>query len=356
LTNLQKLGLNKFFEKQFENYSSGKYILARVAIENKSNFILYTEEGETSGEITGKFHFKAEDKTEYPVVGDWVVVKKVSGENKVIIEKVLDRESKFSRKQAWAKTDEQIIAANIDTVFIITSLNLEINIRRIERYITMIRENNVEPVIILSKEDLCENVEEIINEVKTVSLDTKIYAISSIENKGMDELLKYFEGNKTVAVVGSSGVGKSTLINCLLNSDKMKVKEIAEYKDKGKHTTSHRELILLPGGGLIIDTPGMREVQMWEGSEGVSETFADVENFTGQCKFSDCKHKSEPGCAIKKAIENGELDEERYMSYLKLQSEIKYFENRNNQKALLAEKKKSKKVIATHKKNGNKKY
>ncbi len=350
--NLTKYGWNKFFEEHFAQFSNEGFSPGRVAIGHKSQYILYTESGEMTAEISGKFHFISGDKSDFPAVGDWVVIRAIPDENKAIIEQILPRQNRFSRKSAGAKTEEQIAASNIDIVFIMSSLNQDINLRRIERYLTLAWECEVTPVIILSKADLCDIIYEKLSEVEAISFNTKIHVISAEENTGLGELTQYFENNKTVAVLGSSGVGKSTLINILSGREKMKVSEIGEYKDKGKHTTTHRELILLPSGGLIIDTPGMRELQLWEGSDGVAETFQDIEKFIGQCKFSDCKHDTEPGCAIKTAINNGEIDEDRYNSYLKLQREVSYFERRQNNKAALAEKKKWKKLSANAKKIG----
>jgi ribosome biogenesis GTPase len=367
--NLKQYGWNDFFAEQFSPFSNDGFSAGRVAIEHKSQYILYTEFGELTAEISGKMYFNSESKGDFPAVGDWVVIRPFLDENKAIIEHVLPRQSKFSRKSAGAKTEEQIAASNVDTVFIMSSLNQDINLRRIERYLTLAWDSEVLPVIILSKADVYnvtrntvssspngvrtyKTLDEVIAEVEGISFNSKIHVISASENTGLEQLSQYFAGNKTIAVLGSSGVGKSTLINSLSGRAKMKVSDIGLYKDKGRHTTTHRELILLPSGGLIIDTPGMRELQMWEGSEGVAETFQDIEKFIGLCRFSDCKHDTEPGCAIKSAIESGEIDEDRYNSYLKLQREVSYFERRQNHKAALAEKKKWKKLSADAKKKG----
>ncbi len=352
--NLKKYGWNDFFEEEFGDYKNKGFSAGRVSIEHKSQYVLYTEFGELTAEVSGKMHFNGASKDDFPAVGDWVVIRPIinNNEKKAIIEHVLPRQSKFSRKAAGSKTDEQIVSSNIDVVFIMSSLNQDINLRRIERYLTLAWENEVTPVIVLSKADLCEDLEEKLALVEGISFNTKTHVISAAENTGVDELDQYFENNNTVAVIGSSGVGKSTLINRLSDWTKMKVSDISLYKDKGRHTTSHRELILLPTGGMIIDTPGMREIQLWEGGEGVTETFSDIEKFMGECKFSDCKHDTEPGCAIKRAIKSGEIDEDRYHSYLKLQREVNYFERRQNKKAALEEKKRWKKMTTEGRKIG----
>lgn len=346
ITTLSRLGWDNFFEKEFEKISVADLLPGRVLRVNKSNYLIQTSTGEFSAEVSGKFHFNADGPSDFPAVGDWIAMQIIEDEKKGIIEHLIVRKNSFSRKVAGAKTDEQVIASNIDYVFIISSLNQDINLRRIERYVTLSRECKLNPVIILSKSDQCDAIEEIVREVSSVCGNIAVHAISALKDIGIEELQKYFEGNKTVAVVGSSGVGKSTLINRLMNSDSMEVRETSSYKDKGRHTTSHRELLILPEGGMIIDTPGMRELQLWEGSEGVSETFADIEKYLGQCKFSDCKHESEPGCAIRKAMDAGELDEDRYRSYQKLQREINWFENRKDKKAMMEQKKKWKKITA----------
>ncbi len=346
--NLNKLGYNSFFEAYFNEYASEGQIPGRIAIQNLSNFTVYTELGELLGEVSGKFRFEVENGTAevngFPAVGDWVLLRAFPEENKAIIDKILPRKNKFSRKEAGAKTVEQIVAANIDIVFIVNALNHDFNLRRLERYLTTVMDNEIRPVIILSKADLADDLDAKIEEVRDVVGVIPIHAISVKENFGLEELEQYFVNNNTVAVLGSSGVGKSTLINTLAGEEKFFVQEVSDFSNKGKHTTTHREMIILDNGGLIIDTPGMRELQLWEGGEGVAETFDDLEELSFQCKFSDCLHKDEPGCAIRAAINKGEVDETRLKSYLKLMKEVKYLESKQNVKTAIENKKKWKQV------------
>lgn len=341
---LTSFGYKNFFKEQFSGFSENGFAPARVAVENKNNYILYSDYGELIAELSGKFYFNYERSDEYPAVGDWVVIRPLIEEKKALIEHVLPRQNSFSRKTAGVKTDEQVIASNIDVLFIMTSLNKDLNPRRIERYLTLAMDRGLQPVIVLSKSDLCEDVNEAMKSIEKIVKEIPLHAVSSIKKEGINELLKYLEGNKTSAIVGSSGVGKSTFINALLGEEKLEVKDITDYKDRGIHTTTRRELIVLPDGGMIIDTPGMRELQLWEGSGGLSDVFDDIEILTGKCRFGDCKHESEPGCAVREAMENGELDEDRYHSYLKLLREIKYFEFKKDFKASVIERKKWKKI------------
>jgi ribosome biogenesis GTPase len=352
LDKLKLYGWNDFFEAYFNEYAGNGLSAARVAVENRNNYELYSELGELIAEKSGKFFYNAQSADELPAVGDWVVAMPIQKEAKAVISAVLPRKTKFSRKKAGAVTEEQIVAANIDNAFIVSSLNQELNFRRMERYLALAWDNDVKPVIVLSKADVCDDVYAKLVETQNNITGTDVHVVSAMKNAGIDELFKYFEGNKTIAVIGSSGVGKSTLINSLLHWKKMKVSEISLYKDKGRHTTTHRELTLVPGGGLIIDTPGMREIQLWEGGEGLSELFEDIERLALDCKFSDCRHESEPGCAVKEAIKNGTLDAKRFKSFRKLQNEINYFERKQNIKAQLEEKKKWKKLTSEGRERG----
>ncbi|HEU5139422.1 MAG TPA: ribosome small subunit-dependent GTPase A [Bacillales bacterium] len=346
--NLKALGWNERLEEAFAAYKAEGFIAARVALEHKEMYQLYTESGETLGEITGNFRFRAYDREDYPAVGDWVAVKEQPGGQKASIYAILPRQSKFSRKAAGTDVSEQIIAANVNTVFLVNALNHDFNVRRIERYLTITWESGANPVIILSKADLCADIEEKIAEVETVAFGVPVHVISAARNEGLEELERYFQQNETVALLGSSGVGKSTLINRLYGEDIQSVKEIREDDGRGRHTTTHRELILLPGGGILIDTPGMRELQLWESEESLSHSFADIEELADQCRFRDCRHESEPGCAVKSAIEDGHLDESRFNNYLKLQRELAFLERKNNKKARLEEKERRKRTTKAH--------
>jgi ribosome biogenesis GTPase / thiamine phosphate phosphatase len=323
---LRKIGWDNYFEEKFKEFTDRGFEVGRISSEHKSLYKLFTEKGEISGEISGKMRFLAEESGAYPAVGDWVVINIINGEDRAIIHDILPRKSKFSRKEAGSITKEQIAASNVDTVFLVNSLNEDFNLRRIERYLIVAWESGAVPVIILSKADLCEDLDEKLRSVEKIAVGVEIHTISSFRREGLDALNKYFEKNKTVVLLGSSGVGKSTLINELIGETIMETKEISSMNSKGKHTTTYRQLIVLPQGGVVIDTPGMRELQLWDGNEGISGTFEDIEGIAGECYFADCKHQKEPNCAIKKALNDGSLSPERFENYKKLLKEIKFIE------------------------------
>ncbi|MCK5125391.1 MAG: ribosome small subunit-dependent GTPase A [candidate division Zixibacteria bacterium] len=337
--NLENLGWNKFFENNFEAYKSEGYLAGRVSRENRGNYIVLSNESQMLAEISGKFQHNADYRSDYPAVGDWVVFS-MREENRATIHAVLERKSKFTRQAVLSggnpdgggKTDEQVLAANIDTIFLVSGLDDDYNPRRIERFVSIAWDSGAVPVILLNKSDLCDDIESVITEVESVAFGVPTFAISAKDSIGLDNIHQYLIQGQTVAFLGSSGVGKSSIINCLFGEERLKTTEVRGDDSKGRHTTTHRELLVLPEGGIVIDTPGMRVIRAWSNDEGISRTFEDIEKLTGQCRFSDCKHQSEPGCAIQAGLSDGTISTKRYESYLKLQKEIAHLERRKDVK------------------------
>jgi ribosome biogenesis GTPase len=275
---------------------------------------------------------RAERALDLPAVGDWVVFEPLPPPSRSMIQALLPRRSAFVRKVAGQTTQEQVVAANVDVVFLVNALNEDLNLRRIERYLTLAWESGSNPVIVLTKSDLCEDLEHALGEVQGVALGVPIHIVSNVTGDGVAELHPYLGPGRTIALLGSSGVGKSSLVNSLVGAEVQVVKEIRE-DGRGRHTTTHRELIAVPQGGLVLDTPGMRELQLWEASDGIQGSFEDIVLLSHACRFRDCTHNSEPGCAISKAIKTGKLKAARYESYLKLQRELRFLETRRDKKA-----------------------
>ncbi len=325
---LEDLGWSDRLATAFQPHSVGGLVPARVAVQHRGAYVLYSELGELRATVAGRLEHDAAGAGDLPAVGDWVAVAPRVQERTATIQAVLPRHTKFSRKVALTAAAEQVLAANVDTVFLVTSLNEDLNLRRVERYLALAWESGAQPVVILTKTDLCADVELRVLEVEGVAFGVPVHPISNLTGDGLDLVRSYLLPGKTVALLGSSGVGKSTLVNTLAGADLLAVKEIRESDGEGRHTTSHRQLVLLPEGGLVLDTPGMRELQLWESSDGLGETFADVEELAAQCRFSDCAHRTEPGCAVQAALENGTLEFGRWASYRKLQRELAHLERR----------------------------
>lgn len=341
---LKTLGWNQHFEQHFASYTDPSFIVGRVTLEHKRIYRVMTEGGELLAEISGKMRYQAFDREDYPAIGDWVVMHPRWEEQKATIHAILPRQSKFSRKAAGGALEEQIVAANVNTVFLVNALNLDFNLRRIERYLLVTWESGANPVIVLSKADLCEDIEDKIAEVESIALGVPIFAISSVAHQGLEQLLPYVQVGQTVALLGSSGAGKSSLVNALSNQQLQVVQEVRSGDDRGKHTTTHRELFFLPSGGLMIDTPGMRELQLWDSNEGLADTFKDIQELAERCRFYDCNHTTEPGCAIQTALEDGTLTDKRYQNYVKLQRELAFLARKENRQAQSAEKDRWKKI------------
>ncbi len=344
VTDLTTFGWDDFFETNFKTYAGSGYTCGRVALEHKNFFRVYTQDGEVLAEISGKLRHEAVNRGDLPAVGDWVVIRLRPEGDRVTIHAVLPRRTSFVRKIAGSRTEEQIIGANIDTVFLLSSLNQDFSVRRIERYLIIAWESGANPIIVLSKSDLCDRVADRISEVQAVARGVPVHAISVVTGLGLEDVAQYFKRGQTGALLGSSGVGKSTLINHLAGDDHLKVQTVREHDDRGRHTTTHRELILLPRGGLVLDTPGMRELQLWDGDESLQLVFEDIEALAEKCFFGDCRHQDEPRCAVREALGAGTIDTGRYESYEKLQKELKYLARKKDKLTEIVEKKKWKKL------------
>lgn len=339
--NLNDLGWNSFWQDRYQPFDADGLVPARVAREEKLAYLVLCEEGELTAELSGKLRHSATSGGDLPAVGDWVAIKVRPEESKATVCAVLPRKSSFSRKVAGSRTEEQVVAANIDTVFLVSGLDggRGLNLRRIERYLAVAWDSGADPVIVLNKADVCDDVDACLAEVGSIAFGAPVHAVSAVHRQGLDSLGRYLTGGVTVALLGLSGVGKTTLINTLLGTD-LDVCEVREDDRRGRHTTTHRELIVEPGRGIVIDTPGMRELQLWGNEEGLGATFEDVEAFAAQCRFGDCGHGTEPGCAVRQALDDGALKAARWQSYVKLQKELHYLGRRQDHKARVIEREK----------------
>jgi len=323
LYSLDQLGYSSYFQNQNQD---GTLHTGRISTLANGIYKVLSTDGEFQCRVSGKFYHQANDARDFPCVGDWILFERMSGESKGVIHRVLERKSILSRRSPGEKQEEQLMAANVDTVFLVNALNQDFNVRRMERYLMQVYESGASPVFILTKRDLCDDVKEKIESVEDIAFGIPIHAIDSLHREGFEALQAYIQEGHTISLIGSSGAGKSTLMNQLIGDEVQKTQDIRTDDDKGRHTTTHRELFVLPNGGIIIDTPGMRELQLWSGEDSIDQTFQDINTFASQCKFRDCAHDQEPDCAIKQAIQNGDLTEERYKSYRKLQREAKFLD------------------------------
>jgi ribosome biogenesis GTPase len=335
---LTTLGWDDTLAEQFETYAADGLIAGRVAVQHRGAYDVLTEPGELRCDVAGRLYDDSRSPADLPAVGDWVAVAARGEEGAGTIQALLPRRTKFSRKTAWHAAEEQVLAANVDVVFIVTSLNEELNLRRLERYLILARESGAEPVVLLTKSDLASDTDAALAAVRSIAADVSVHALSNLTGEGLDAVRSYLRPGVTAALLGSSGVGKSTLVNTLAGNDLLETQELRS-DGQGRHTTVRRELVQLPGGALVIDTPGMRELQLWVADESLEETFDDVTSLFAHCRFSDCSHESEPGCAVRAALADGTLPPERWDSYLKLEAELAYLDRRLDKRAEAEERK-----------------
>ncbi len=319
---LKQLGWDAFFETAFQPFARDALEAARVVTENRGGYRLVSVHGEMAGEVSGRFRHDTVSTAAFPAVGDWVAIKALPAEEKGVIQAVLPRRTKFSRTAPGKAGDEQVLAANIDDVFIVASLSTALNPRRIERYLALAWESGANPFLVLTKTDLCDDIADALRFIEQHAPGVQVFAVSNVSGKGIAALQKCLRPGRTAALLGPSGVGKSTLINRWCGEEMLAVLPVRDWDQKGRHTTTERQIIPLPSGALIIDTPGLRELQLFEAEQGVVEAFADIEAVAARCRFTNCRHETEPDCAVRVSLAAGELDPARLESHRKLLREL----------------------------------
>jgi ribosome biogenesis GTPase len=335
---LNVLGWDSNWARQFEPFAQEGRCPARVVCQHGDAYDLWAEAGGMRAEVSGRFRHDNADRADWPAVGDWVAVMPRPAEQAATIHAVLPRRSRFSRKVAGEETAEQVVAVNVDMVFIVNGLDGDFNVRRLERYLTLAWDSGARPVIVLNKADICPDFTARAAAAKDVAFGVPVIVTSAATSDGLETLRAKLGPGLTGVFMGSSGAGKSSLVNALLGTTRQSVQTVREDDSRGRHTTTSRQLVLLPAGGMVIDTPGMRELQLWVDAEGVDRAFADVGVFAAQCRFADCTHQSETGCAVRAAVESGLLEPGRLSSYHKLQREAQYVALRQTQSARIIEK------------------
>jgi ribosome biogenesis GTPase len=329
---LVDLGWDEEWEGSAAPWHGQGFVIGRVAAEDRGSYVVLTAGGERRAEVSGRYLYAATAPSDFPKVGDWAVLSTHDDSDADVIHAILRRRSWLSRKTPGEATEEQVLAANIDVIFVVQGLDHDFNLRRLERHLVMIHEGGARPAVVLNKADLQEDHEPFIGGVRSVSPGVEILTTSAVTGFGVDRLAKFIREGQTYAFIGSSGAGKSSLINRLLGRSHFRTEEVRGKDSRGRHTTARRELVRIPGGGLLIDTPGIREFRLWDGEGGVDETYAEIAALAAGCRYSDCTHSREAGCAVLRAVEEGHIPRPRYESYLKLRKELAYLEARQKEK------------------------
>jgi ribosome biogenesis GTPase len=341
---LKRWGWNAYFEALWNGAERDGVLAARVISQQRKFWRVAGEFGEAWAEASGALRLAGESGGDWPAVGDWVAVEfPAAGENGMIRE-VLARRSRFVRKMAGKKIAEQVIAANVDTALLVSSMDGDFSPRRVERYLAQCWESGARPVVVLNKADACEDVARFVEEIEGSVSGTNVCVVSAATGQGFVELEKFLTDGQTIVLLGSSGVGKSTIVNRLLGRARQETQEVRESDSKGRHTTTAREIFVLPSGALLMDTPGLRELQLWNAEEALQQTFADIEELAAKCKFSNCTHGGEPGCAVQAAIASGELDAARLENQKKLEREEKFLQTKIDPEARQEEKDRVRKI------------
>jgi ribosome biogenesis GTPase / thiamine phosphate phosphatase len=336
---LRAYGWTDRLEELFAPHAAAGLEPARVALEHTHIYRAIAREGEVLARVSGRLRHEAGGRADFPAVGDWVAVEIRPG-TEARIRAVLPRTSRFSRRAAGEPTEEQVVAANIDTVFLVGGLDHDFNPRRLERYLLVASESGASPVIVLNKADLADDVQARVEDVRALAPAVPVLAVSCRRPETLHPLLDHVGFGRTAALLGSSGVGKSTIVNRLVGHELLRTRDVRDSDSRGRHTSTSRQLVILPGGGLLIDTPGMREIQLWDAG-GWAETFSEITALADACRFRDCRHRAEPGCAVRRAADAGELPAARLESFLKLAAEREQGERQQEARALLEEKRKS---------------
>lgn len=351
---LKRWGWNDEWSRRFMDHAQAGCLPGRVSVEHRGLFHYHGPHGEGVASVSGRLRHLAVGRADFPAVGDWVAIRVSADGSPAVIEAVLERTNKLSRKSAGESGEEQLLAANLDVLFLVTSLNLDLNPSRLERFLAAAALPGCQPVLLLTKSDLCDTVTTVVADLRARLGDLLVHAVSALTGDGIDALAPYLSDGRTAAMLGSSGVGKSTLLNRLLGLDRQEVSPVRADDDRGRHTTTRRELVALPSGGLLIDSPGIRELQLWAEGTDVDAAFDDIARLAETCPFNDCSHVHEPRCAVLLALAEGRLDQARYDSFLKLRRELAHQEARVDGRAARERKQQERRIHRIYQKQHRK--